>query len=101
MLSVFLILLLDRAFPTIVRMFGPAFAISLLPWGDREAVKSFYEKYGWVSLPRSVFLLVFCVSAYLWAYYPNFKEIIVAICVVSFVLWGVFAMRDTQKAAGF
>ena len=87
-------IVLDRAFPTLIRMYG----VGLFPWPDAENAKEIYRRYGYVSFPRTLFLFISCLSVSMDQFFRVDQTFELVILVVSLILWGIFALFDLLKA---
>lgn len=85
---------LDRALPFFMRTYGGA----IFPWGNGEGLDSFYKKYGWISLPRTIFLLMPGMFSGLREHnILSMDASILAICA-SMLLWFLSASYDVWRA---
>lgn len=88
------LIILDRASPQMIRTYG----VGLFAWGERGNAEAFYARYGWVSFPRTLFLVLASISVSInqWVHIDEVAHLSIAIGAV--LLWVVFVARDAWRA---
>jgi hypothetical protein len=97
MMALFILLVMiaaDRTLPDAVRIFSPG----ILPWAQPEKVKAFYRSYGWISFPRSIFVVATPILVAVAQSLGLRDEWVGMLFVALFILWWASAMRDIYRA---
>jgi hypothetical protein len=88
------LIVMDRALPRSVRIFGGG-----VFFVDADKIDEFYRYYGIVKFPRTAFIFLTAVPMVVLGFMPNFRNVLSVMSIISVIIWGAFAIRDTMNAA--
>ena len=84
----------DRSLPLSMRMYGSA----IMPWVDEVAVKKFNHSYGFVSFPRTAFLILTCLAFSFGEMVVSDQEVVLWVMLALVLFWFLAALVDVWKA---
>lgn len=93
---ILMMILLDRALPMTLRSYG----VGVFPWADVDRTRALYRGYGWIKLPRTLFLAAWGAVMALSQVFPKMPELWTGLSCIALVLWAGVAFRDAWRARG-